>query len=145
MILSMFLSAIAVMGFSIIFNVPRKELIFCGLTGIAGWIVLTLITSVMYDGIVAATFLASITVTTFSRILSSVRKMPSTIYMIPGIIPLVPGLRIYFTMFYAVSGELNEAVQTGITAITIAGVIAVGLLIVLSLPRKWFSFGKGRV
>jgi len=142
MILSMFLSSIAVMGFSIIFNVPRKEIIFCGLTGVAGWVVFTLVSNNLTESIIAATFFATITVTIFARILSNARKMPSTIYMIPGIIPLVPGLRIYFTMLYAVTGEFSNAAHAGATALSIAGVIAVGLLVVLSLPRKWFSFGR---
>jgi len=130
------------MGFSIIFNVPRKEILLCGLTGIIGWIVFTLITYFVTDSIVVSTFFSAVTVTALARFKSEIRKMPSTIYMIPGIIPLVPGLRLYFTMFYVVNGEFGNAAYSGATALSIAGVIAVGLLVVLSLPRKWFSLKR---
>jgi len=136
------LSAIATMGFSVIFNVPKKELLFCGLTGAAGWLVFIIITNPLNDtanAAVAATFFAAITVTTFARFLSTLRKMPSSLYMIPGIIPLVPGIRLYSTMFYMITGDNTGALSEGIEALKLAGVIAIGLLVVLSLPRQLFA------
>ena len=144
MILRIILAAIATMGFSIIFNVPRRELIFCGLAGAGSWSVFTLASSLTPESIVTPTFFAAMTVTTFARYLSTFRKMPSTIYMIPGVIPLVPGVRIYNTMFYIVTGEHASALTQGIEALAIAGVISFGLLTVLSLPRRLFTFSRGK-
>jgi uncharacterized membrane protein YjjB (DUF3815 family) len=141
-ILQIALAFVGTMGFSIIFNVPRKELLLCGIAGAAGWAVHRLIFQASPDFIVAAILFAAITVTCISRILSYARKMPVTVYMIPGVIPLVPGAGIYYTMFHAVMGENTQALILGIETLRNAGVIAVGLLITLSLPPKLFSFIK---
>ena len=142
MILHIVLAFVGTMGFSIIFNVPRKELLMCGIAGAAGWAVYSLILAASHDYIVAAIFFGAVTVTCISRALSFARKMPVTVYMIPGIIPLVPGAGIYFTMFHAVMGENTYAMIRGIETLRNAGVIAVGLLVTLSLPPKWFAFIK---
>jgi len=140
MILQIILCIVAVIGFAIIFNVPLKELIFCGFAGAAGWTAFTLITTLTTGTAIIATFAAAMTVTIFARILSTLRKMPSTLYIIPGIIPLVPGSLLYATMFYVVGGYHGQALVQGVEALAIAGVIALGLLVVLSLPRKLFNF-----
>ena len=140
MILQIVLSFVGTMGFSIIFNVPRKELLLCGIVGAAGWAVYRLIFDASPDFVVVAILFGAVTVTCISRVLSYTRKMPVTIYMIPGIIPLVPGAGIYYTMFHAVMGENTQALMLGIETLRNAGVIAVGLLVTLSLPPKLFSF-----
>jgi len=130
------LSFVGTIGFSIIFNVPQKELVFCGIGGAIGWMLYVLVSGNMDDPLLGV-FLGAMAVTCVARILSVRRKMPVTIYMIPGIIPLVPGAGIYFTMFHIVIGENNQALLRGIQTLSTAGVIAVGLLIVLSLPRRF--------
>lgn len=144
MIVDLILAAVATVGFSIIFNVPRREIVFCGMTGALVWLTFVVITHFFPEGTVAATFFGAVTATTLGRFLSAIRKMPSSVYMIPGIIPLVPGVAIYRTMFYVVTGEHMLAVTQGVYALSLAGVISVGALIVLSLPRKIFSLGGKR-
>jgi len=141
-IMHIILAFVGTMGFSILFNVPKRELLMCGIAGAAGWAVYSLILAASHDYIVAAIFFGAVTVTCISRVLSFARKMPVTVYMIPGIIPLVPGAGIYFTMFHAVMGENTYAMIRGIETLRNAGVIAVGLLVTLSLPPKWFAFIK---
>ena len=50
-----------------------------------------------------------------------------------GILPLVPGGGIYYTMEYCVSGQTSQFIETGIHTFAIAGALAVGVLIVSSL------------
>lgn len=52
-----------------------------------------------------------------------------------GILPLVPGGGIYYTMEYCVSGQTELFIETGIHTFAIAGALAVGVLIVSSLVR----------
>ena len=143
MLLHGLMSFIGTMGFSIIFNVPRRELLVCGLAGAAAWLVYQVTLQISPDAVVVATLLGAMTVTYISRIASYIRHMPVTIYMIPGVIPLVPGAGIYYTMFNAVMGYNDQALLLGFETLRTAGVIAVGLLIVLSLPRKMFTFYRG--
>ena len=144
LLLQTFLAFVGTIGFSIIFNVNRKELLFCGTAGAAGWLIYQIIIVPYPAAAVAATFLAASVVTIISRFVSNRRHMPATVYMIPGIIPLVPGIGIYYTMFFAVMGDNSEALLWGLHTLRISGVIAVGLLTVLTLPRKWFILGRDR-
>lgn len=141
-LLQIFLAFVGTVGFSIIFNVPKKELLLCGLAGAGGWLIYTVTILFLSDAVVVATFFAASVVTCISRFVSTWRKMPATVYMMPGIIPLVPGIGIYYTMFHAVMGENTEALMWGFQTLRIAGVIALGLLVVLTLPRKLFLIGK---
>ena len=132
------LSFVGTIGFSIIFNVPIKELIYCGVAGAFGWLVYQISITFFADAAVAAIFLSAASVTIIARFISYRRKMPVLVYMIPGVIPMVPGAGIYYTMFYAVMGDYSEALLQGAHTLRTAGLIAVGLLVVLTLPRKLF-------
>jgi len=137
MVTHFLLSFVATIGFSLIFNVPKKELVFCGVVGACGWIMYQMILGTV-AGEMTAVFAAALVIAYASRILSFRRKMPTNLYMIPGIIPLVPGVGIYYTMLYIISGDNTIALLRGIETLMTAGVIAIGLLVILSLPRGFF-------
>ena len=139
MIVHFLLAYMATIGFSLIFNVPVKELAFCGIAGAFGWLVYQAVMS-LSPGVVAASFAAALVIAYISRAFSFRRKMPANLYMIPGVIPLVPGAGIYYTMYYIINGDNTEAILRGIETMMISGVIAIGLLIILSLPQGMFRF-----
>jgi len=136
------LSFVGTIAFSVLFNVPRKELLLCGLTGAVCWLTYQLVLLAFPEALTAATFFAASAVTCISRFISALRRMPATIYIIPGIIPLVPGIGIYYTMFSAIMGDYTDALLWGFHTLRIAGIIALGLLVVLTLPRKLFTIRK---
>lgn len=136
MILELFFRFLATVCFALLFNVPRSELVWCGLGGMISWLVVLLVGENMsvYFGIyVAAGF-----VTLFGRMLAGVRKMPMTMYLVPGIIPLVPGGAVYLTMYEIISGEQASALTIGISSLQTAGLLCLGIVTVLSLPQKLF-------
>ena len=53
-------------------------------------------------------------------------KAPVTGFLTIGILPLVPGGGIYYTMEYCVSGQTSQFIETGIHTFAIAGALAVG-------------------
>ena len=84
-------------------------------------------------------FVASIAVTVLSRILANVRRMPVTVYLISGIISLVPGAGMYNTVYNIISSDYMKAMYTGVDTIKVAVAIAVGIVLVFALPNKMFS------
>ena len=131
---------VATIGFSIIFNVPRKELLFCGLNGAVGWVIYKLICmSSETPSAALAVFAAMLVITTLSRIFSYRRKMPFTIYQISATIPLVPGYGIYNTMLSMLNNENSIAVAAGIETLKVAGVIAIATITVLTVPKQFFA------
>ena len=128
--------------FSITFNTPKKELIFCGLTGAIGMFVYSLSANMFNIDIIIATFLGTIFLTATSRFLSHLRQAPSTIYLIPGILPLVPGSYMYKTMYGLLKEDMVYFYSQGVFTVKLAGVIAFGVMIVLALPYSFFNFIK---
>lgn len=141
MIMQIILSFFATLSFSVLFNVPEKELFFCGLTGAAGWLIYNI---ALHYGltIISASFAATLIITALSRIFANIRKTPITIFLISGIIPLVPGAGMYYTMLNLITYKNMEAALKGIETMKISGVIAIGIILILSLPRWFFTFGN---
>lgn len=137
-ILNFTASFIAIYAFAVLYNSPRKELIPCAITGALGWIVYYLVMFKTSNS-VNSTFFGALTVAACSRMLSYTRCAPSTLFLIPGILPLVPGTQIYNTMKAVIADDLYLTYQEAVKAFKLAGVIAVGIIIVFSLPYKTFA------
>lgn len=131
-------SFIAIYSFAILYNAPRKELIPCAITGALGWIVCFLV-MLKTSNAVTSTFFGALTVAICSRMLSYTRCAPSTLFLIPGILPLVPGTQIYNTMKAVIADNLHSSSLEAVKAFKLAGVIAIGIIIVFSLPYKTFA------
>ena len=128
---------LACIAFSIIFNAPKKELPFCGISGSVSWGTYFIINQLFLQP-VTATFFAALVVTVLCRFLSSIRLAPSTMYHIAGILPLVPGMNIYNAMSGILSNDLLYCFGQGVMALKLAAVIAIGSILVLSLPQSMF-------
>ena len=127
----------ATFSFAVIFSVPKRELVFCGLTGGIGWMFYKMIAS--GSGIIVASFVATLIITIISRVLAVRRKSPISVFLTPGIISLVPGAGIYNTMYQIIINENSNAIAAGLETLKIAGIIGVGVMVVLSLPRRLFD------
>lgn len=137
-LLQSFLSAIACAAFSVVFNAPRRELGWCGLSGGLGWLVYALLTAYNSRPVIA-TLAASAAVTILARFLSYHRQAPSTLYHIPGILPLVPGMAVYNAMQAAIRGLILETYSEALLALKLAGAIGVGSILILVLPYSFFE------
>ena len=83
----------------------------------------------------AAELFSAVTVAIFSEIMARVFKTPSTVFLIVGILPMVPGGGIYYTMKYCIEGNMDMFVSKLITTLGVAGAIAVGVSLVSSIVR----------
>lgn len=127
-------SLIATIGFSIFLCVPRKTLLATGFSGALGWSIYYIMSSFSVNE-VSSNFLATLIVTLLSEILARKLKQPAIIFIIPGIIPLVPGLGMYKTMLYLVQSKYYEAIAKGVNVLLVGGAIALGVLIITSLSN----------
>lgn len=123
----MLLSFIAAAGFGIIFNAPRQSLIQCGFVGMAGWMVYRLMTDADFDVILAA-FSGAFVVSLIGHVMAKHYKTPIIIFIVAGIIPLVPGGSAYDTMRRVVSNDYSGAIPLAMKAFIISGAIAMGLV-----------------
>ena len=125
---------IACASFCFIFQVRKPLFIFlCSLNGAVSWLVYLLTDFLPAEA--ARYFLATIAVSILAEILARVLKAPATIFLVIGIIPLVPGGGLYYTMDYLISGDFAMFTSKGHQTAAAAGAIAAGASMVTSLVR----------
>ena len=128
-----FLAGAGTLSFAILFACPRRLLPYCALVGGAGWLVYELAVLLGADSTLAS-LLAVIPLTLLTRIFSIFCKAPVTVFLLPGIFPLVPGAGIYYTAYYFIQGNNALALSNGITTFKIAVALATGIALVLGIP-----------
>ena len=136
-ILHFIISMLATISFAVLFTAPKKEVIYCGLTGAVGWTVYYVLTQ---NGIhlVLASLLATFCLTILARGFAVVRKNPVTVYLHPGIFPLVPGAGIYYTAYYLFIGNTEMSGFKGLETLEIAGAIVFGIIFGFGIPQTLF-------
>lgn len=126
-------AGIGTLGFSIYFRVREKNVIASTIGGVLGFAVYLIIYK-LTQSLFFANFLAALAVYTYSEICARILKAPSNIFMIPGIIPLLPGGTLYYTMYALVIGDkqmlTQNASSTAVITVGIATGIVVGTVIV---------------
>lgn len=122
------LSFIVTIGFCIFVNTPKKALWQAGLVGGFSWTANYLISSELNNAILGA-FVGSAFVGICAEILATKNKKPATIYLIAGIIPLVPGAGTYYTLSYVIQQENELAYSKALETLGIAVAIAFGILV----------------
>ncbi|OJG64627.1 hypothetical protein RV07_GL004003 [Enterococcus malodoratus] len=138
-ILAGFLGTIS---FAVLFEVPRRYYVHCGMIGACGWFIYLLIMQ-FWVAPVAATFIASLVLIYLSREASFALKAPVTIFLICGIFCLVPGMGIYNFTYNFFIGDSLKAAHLGVQVLKIAIAIAVGITVGYELsPKFFYSYHK---
>jgi|GEM_PF-43291 len=131
-ILHFFYAYIATMGFAVLFQVPRKTLLYSGFSGAFGWTIFQGI-KLEFGNAVVATFIGAMIIAMIGERFARKGKHPFTVYVIPAIVPLVPGLTLYRTMLAILEEDYHLAAEAGSEALLVALAIAGGLTIILSI------------
>lgn len=136
-------SYVASFGFGILFHIKGKKLYIAALAGTIGAVAYTL---AMNQGIneIIALLIASICFSIFSEICARIYHTPVTTFVIVALIPLVPGNGMYNTMVAAVSGDTSQSLQIGLDTISKAGALALGIVMVSTMTRLYFSLRSKR-
>lgn len=91
------ISFLASLGFSIVFNINEKDLIFTAMGGLIIRVVYILLSYIL-DYRITYTVLAAFSAALYSEIIANIRKEPATVYLYPSIIPIIPGDLLYYSM-----------------------------------------------
>ncbi|WP_455538953.1 threonine/serine exporter family protein [Terrisporobacter sp.] len=134
-------SFIATIGFSIFFNAPKVTLIASGIVGGVGWSLFYYLVKITGNDILA-NFISAIIVSYLSEILARKLRQPAIIFVIPGVIPLVPGLGMYNTMLYLVQNDYARAISKGTNVLFVGGAISLGILVITSLIKTLHIISK---
>ena len=132
-------SFIGTAAFAVLFGVPRKYYVLCGVSGVLGWILYMVLAR--YAGFTppAATVFATMLVVLSARYFSVLDKCPAIVFLLCGIFPLVPGAGVFWTSYYVVSDQLRLALGSGFMAVKVTIAIVLGIILISELPAKMFS------
>ncbi len=120
--------------FAQIMNAPKKTLIYSSFTASLGYTVYKF--CIVFGYSLFGFFLGTCLVATFGEILARKLKMPATIFIFPGVIPIVPGLGLYKTILAFVQDDINLALETGANTILNIGCMAIAMALVSLIALK---------
>lgn len=128
-LIQLLMATLGALGFSLIFNVRGRQLIFTTLGGFLAWGTFLLLEPTGLSD-VARYLLSSILITIYAEICARRRKTPATVFLMSAVIPLVPGSRLYAAMVYAVNLDMDNMAVQGLHTLLLAGAIAAGIILV---------------
>jgi uncharacterized membrane protein YjjB (DUF3815 family) len=129
-------SAIAILGFSIRSNIRGTILIFTSLGGAITWGLYLLILD-WSSSLLLSIFLSTSVVCLYGELMAKVYKVPVSVFVICGIIPLVPGSGLYYSMIAYIDGKSMEALRLMGQTLMIAGTISVSIALISSLANMF--------
>ncbi len=132
------IAGIAVISFSMSLNAPFREFPFIGLAAFVAQFVYMFVYYQLFS-ILYATLVSAICLTLVSRILAYNRRIPITIFLIPGFWPIAPGAIVYKATLCFISNNLLSAQEFILLSISIAGAITIGLSFVYVIPQRFFN------
>ncbi len=126
----------AVIAASITFGVPKRFLLYSGFTGAVSWLVYLLLLNNNLNELIAV-FAATLVSALLSHIFARALKAPVTVFQIPAILPTVPGVGMYRTVYYMIIGDKEMTGYYFSKTLQIAGMIAIGIFIMDTVFRTF--------
>ncbi|MGI5173822.1 threonine/serine exporter family protein [Treponema sp. OMZ 840] len=127
--------------YALIFNADFKDLFWAALTGSIGWTLYIFLSGVTETATLAY-FSGAFCVGILAELFAVCARTPATVFLIPGLIPLVPGGGLFQTMRAVVQGDMSAAAHTGFTALSAAGAIVFGMALASSFAHIVFMIFK---
>ena len=130
-------------GFAIQFNIHGPGGLLCALGGVLTWFVYC-ITLELGGNEIASYFWGALAASFYSEIMARIRRFPAISYLVVSVFPLIPGAGVYYTMNYAVQGEMELFASKGMQTAAIAGIMAVGILLGSTAFRMYSDWKMSR-
>lgn len=127
---------VAVVAASVTFGVSKRFLVYSGLAGAVSWFVYLLLLRNHANELIAV-FAATLVSALLSHIFARALKAPVTIFQIPAILPTVPGVGMYRTVYYMIMGDKEMTGYYFSKTLQIAGMIAIGIFIMDTVFRTF--------
>jgi len=127
---------IGCIGFSILFNIHDLGVPICALGATLVWAVYLTAEGITGSAIMGY-FWGAVFGSAYSEVMARIRKFPAITYLVISIFPLIPGAGVYYTMNYAVRGDMERFASQGMYTAAIAGIMAIGILLVSTSVRLY--------
>lgn len=123
-IIQVLMAGIGTLGFALFFSVNKKHVAAATIGGTLAWAIYLIVYN-LTKSLFIGNMIAAMVVCIWSELMARTLKAPANIFMIPGIIPLLPGGALYYTMDAMIQRNRNLFMRKGIeTAIITVGIVA---------------------
>lgn len=112
----------------ILFNIDRRKILWAGLCGAIGWVIYSLMYTNTYSPIFSS-FFGALGIGIYSESMARILKTPTFEFLIPGIFPLVPGMKAYKTLQFIVENNMAGAFSSGTQTLAVGGAIGFGIML----------------
>lgn len=143
-------AAISAMGFSMIFNIPRRLLWVVALGGIIAVCTRNFVNFELGYGPVVGSFMGSFVVSLIAVKAVYWFDVPNHVLTIPSVIPMIPGVLMYrsllaFINMHGVVGEVTNAFHNGINSALIIFCISLGVAVPNIFARRYIAKDRRRL
>ncbi|BDR61051.1 threonine/serine exporter family protein [Lactobacillus xylocopicola] len=132
---------LASVGFALTINVPRRVLNLAGLSGVISWMIYWLAMQAAM-GRLLSNLLGSFAIGVLGIVFARKQKCPATVFYIPAIVPLVPGVPAYQAVRELTAGNITGANDAVLRVIIVTGSIALGMLLSNMFVEIFFRIKK---
>lgn len=122
------------LGFAVLFNIRGRKLLIASIGGLISWSVFLLLES-CFPSESLRYFFSAAAITVYAEVFARIEKTPTTTFLVPAVIPLVPGGSLYYTMNYALKKQWALFAHKATYTVQLALSLAVGIIAVTTLIR----------
>lgn len=144
MILQLAVAFLGSIGFALMLKIKGRQVLYAGIGGLITWGIYLLAFS-QWGSNFESNLLASVFVAVYAEIMAAgLNKAPATIFLTAAAVPLIPGGKLYYTMYGLVSEDKAMFVESGTEAVVIALAISLGFVAVAVVNKHLSRFLAGR-
>lgn len=132
-ILGVLTAAVSTFGFAVLFRVDTKYIPWGVLGGGLCWAVY-LSVELFVPSVFITSVVAAVVATFYSEVLAYICRTPATVFLLPSLVPMVPGSSLYYTMSNLIMKNYAAATEKGIATLEVmlgvsGGVVAASLIV----------------
>jgi len=129
-------AGLGTIAFALMFRVRKRHFVDCGVLGTITWFAYMICIRIWNNEAIAV-FVSGFAAVLASRVLAVLRRCPATVFLMTSLIPLLPGISLYRTIYYLLMGSAQISMHFGKLCFLTAFTIAVSIAIVQQIPRNW--------
>lgn len=132
----------ASLGFGLVFRIGKKDLLWAGMGGALTRCVYLFLTG-MIDKRILFSLLAAMFAALYAEVMAMHKKVPSTVFLYPAIIPLIPGDLLYHTAVNLILHNMPEMLENAKNcALSLAG-MSIGFVLISTFTyyRRIYNVG----
>ena len=129
-------AGLGTIAYALMFRVRKRHFVDCGVLGTITWFAYMICIRIWNNEAIAV-FVSGFAAVLASRVLAVLRRCPATVFLMTSLIPLLPGISLYRTIYYLLMGSAQISMHFGKLCFLTAFTIAVSIAVVQQIPRNW--------